>query len=457
MGYFRFAPLASLLVALISLNASAQDKAPSLPEAGGGVADEDEGDDLQSQIDELREKLRQAEDARASNVSPLSINGYVDFGFFWPMGNNGVGWVRDPGNMRFPDLSNYAWVFLGDILGTPVNSRGEAADLGEAPGVDRFDSVHSNGAPGFIANEINFRLSYQLAERALLRTSVNFVPRSPRQDFSLGDFFDADLAELEYVLTDDGKTSIFVGKMLPVFGIEYKERKSDQRFGVTPSLVHRYTSESQLGLKLRTKLLHDVLIFAGSVTNNSSSTEQFHFHSEIDRNSGKFLNGRLALSLPIEKMIRPLVGHRLELGGSFEWGAQDWATDNSGKMWFAGADLQYLSANFALKAQWMKGEAPGRPEDRAWKLDLKNSGYVEVDWQFHSVVGVMVRADLRDALVTLGTERAYLTKQRRFTAGLRLVFNPHIVVKLEYLKNTEFGGIPAINNDIATSSLVLSY
>src|SRR3954468_988213 len=100
MGYFRFAPLASLLVALISLNASAQEKAPSLPDAGGAGPEEDEGDDLQSQIDELREKLRQAEDARASNVSPLSINGYVDFGFFWPMGNNGVGWVRDPGNMR---------------------------------------------------------------------------------------------------------------------------------------------------------------------------------------------------------------------------------------------------------------------------------------------------------------------------------------------------------------------
>jgi hypothetical protein len=457
MGYFRFAPLASLLVALISLNAAAQEKAPSLPEAGG-PAEEEDGDDVQSQLDELREKLRQSEDARATNVSPLSINGYVDFGFFWPMGNNGVGWVRDPGSMRFPEYSNYAWVFLGDILGTPVNTRGEAADLGQAPGVDRFDSVHSNGAPGFIANEINFRVSYQLAERALLRTSVNFVPRSAKQDFALGDFFDADLAEMEYVLTDDGNTSIFVGKMLPVFGIEYKERKSDQRFGITPSLVHRYTSESQLGLKLRTKLLHEFLIFAGSVTNNSSSAEQFHFHSEIDRNSGKFLNGRLALSLPIEKMIRALGGHRLELGGSYEWGPQDWATDNSGKMWLAGADLQYLSANFNIKAQWMRGKAPGRPEDRAWALDLKDSGYVELDWQVHSVIGIMARADVRDALVTLGpAERAYITRQRRYTAGLRLVFNPHIVAKFEYLKNTEFGGVPAIDNDMATSSLVLSY
>ena len=99
-------------------------------------------------------------------------------------------------------------------------------------------------------------------------------------------------------------------------------------------------------------------------SNNSSSTEQFHFHSEIDRNSGKFLNGRLALNLPFGETFGFLSGHRLEIGASYEWGSQDWATDNEGKMWFAGVDLQYLTANFGLKAQWMKGQSPGRPEDR---------------------------------------------------------------------------------------------
>ena len=68
---------------------------------------------------------------------------------------------------------------------------------------------------------------------AIVRTSVNFMPRSGH-DFSIGDFVEVDVAELEYVLTRDGNTSIFVGKSLPTFGIEYKERKSDQRFGITP-------------------------------------------------------------------------------------------------------------------------------------------------------------------------------------------------------------------------------
>jgi hypothetical protein len=105
----------------------------------------------------------------------------------------------------------------------------------------------------------------------------------------------------------------------------------------------------------------------------------------------------------------------------------------------------------------MKGNAPGRPEDRAWALDLHSSGYVELDWQLHPLVGIMGRAEMRDAVVTLGVERAYITKQRRFTGGLRFVFNPHIVVKLEYFHNQEFGGVPAFDNDMFTSSLVLAY
>jgi hypothetical protein len=428
--------------------------APSLPEETG-PGDDTEAD-LGTQIEELRDKLRQFEDEQKRNVSPLSINGYVDFGFFVPLGNKGVGWIRDVANRQFPQYQKYSWTFLGDILGSPVNSRGEAADLGQAPGVTRFDSVNSGGAPGFIVNEINLRVGYQLAERVLLRTSVNFVPRSPKGDFQLGDFFDADLAEMEYVVTDDGNTSIFAGKILPVFGIEYKERKSDQRFGVVPSLVHRYTSESQLGLKIRSKLLHDYLIVAASVTNNSSSTEQFHFHNEIDRNSGKFLNGRIALSLPVGKLGGIFEGDKLELGGSGEWGPQDWATDNAGKMYFIGADLQYQSANFNLKGQWMVGKAPGSDAERVWKLDLHSSGYVELDYQMLARLGIMLRANLRNADVFLQAERAYITRVMRFDVGLRFVFNPHIILKVEYYNNREFG-MNQIKNDMFTSSLVLAY
>src|SRR5206468_3054643 len=74
-------------------------------------------------------------------------SGAVDFGFFIPQGN-GAGWIQDEGPSRvFPaDGARYAWVFLGDIYSTAVNSRGEPADLGNPPGVTRVDSVASRGA-----------------------------------------------------------------------------------------------------------------------------------------------------------------------------------------------------------------------------------------------------------------------------------------------------------------------
>ena len=432
-------------------------KPPVAPEPEPEPAVEVEGQNLQQQLEELRLQLRQKDEEQRRNVSRLSVNGYADVGFFAPLGNEGVGWVRDFTNTQFPDKANFGWVFLGDILATAVNTRGEPADLGDAPGLQRFDSIDSDGAGGFLVNEVNLRVGYQLGERALLRTSLNFVPRSGHQDFALGDSVDVDLAELEYVLTDDGNTSFFVGKTLPVFGIEYKERKSDQRFGITPSLIHRYTSGPQLGIKMRTKLFYEVLVLAAALSNNTAGTEQFHFQSEVDKNWGKTFSGRGALALPMGKLGDVLAGDVLEVGFSTLYGSQDWATNNKGRMFLWGVDLQYLSADFAVKAQMMKGEAPGRPMQGVWGLDLDMSGYVEIDWQIDAMFGLMGRGGLRKAEVNLASDRLYITRSTQWTAGARLVFNPHATLKLEYVHNREFGGINQFDNDVATSSLVLHF
>jgi hypothetical protein len=459
------------LLTLSATTAAAQDTpapsgAPSLPDAHD---DDGPGSDrpsvLEERIQELSARLTKAEEERQKAAAPpFSWSGYVDFGFFAPHGNNGVGWYRDAGNEQFPQHSNYSWTFLGDILGTPVNTRGEAADLGDAPDAVRFDSVHSRGAASFIVNEVNLRPRYQLSDAAIMRASINFAPRTG-SNFALGDFMDVDLAEMEYLLTKDGKTSIFAGKMLPVFGIEYKERKSDQRFGVTPSLISRYTVGSQLGLKIRSKLLDDWLILAGSVTNNSSTIEQFHFQSEIDRNNGKMLNGRVAVSFPVGQFYGR--NDRIELGGSGEWGVQDRQvafgnplTNNvGGKMWFVGGDLQFLGTDYALRAQIMKGKAAGTPMgvDDTWGLDLNWSGYVQAEWQFISRLGVSLRAEMRDAIVTLDPTRIYITKQARYTASVRAIIAANALVKAEYFHNDEYGGIRDFTNNMFTSSLVLSF
>jgi hypothetical protein len=480
--------LALLLLALFSRVAYAQGGTPAPAPATGAAAAAPEADeaadeadtaaplvDSQTQINDLRERLadleqrldqtRQVATARRPIVS---VSGYVDAGFFATSGN-GSGIVQDSGaaNARaYPEYMNrYGWVFLGDLLSTAVNSRGEAADLGDFAGVDRFDSVNSNGAPGFIINEVNLTLNAALSQSALATASVNFIPRSGH-DFNIGDFMEVDIAQLEWLATADGRTSIFVGKFDSVIGIEYRERKANQRFGITPSLIARYTTGTPIGIKLRSKFLDgDRIVVAAALTNGSSTTEQFHFYDEVDSNAGKTASGRLS--------FKPVPMLDLEIGLSGEYGAQDRALDSLDPMWFWGVDLLGHIGPVDIKAQYLRGHSDGEradriydPNHRPYGLDLKNGGYLELDWMITPLIGVYGRGDLRDAIVWLGnpnsmtdtgSDRLYITKSWRATGGVRAVINEHIVLKAEYLHNGEYGRIPEIANDVFTSSLLLIY
>ena len=420
--------------------------------------------ELRQRIDQLETRLDQTQQIATLRRPIVSVGGYVDFGFF-VAGGNGVGVIQDEGpNRVFPRYANqYSWVFLGDLLAPMVNSRGEPASLGNFPGVNRFDSVDSDGAPAFIVNEVNLTLNAALARNALATASVDFMPRSGIQEFSLGDFMEVDIAQLEWEPFASGKTSVFVGKFDSVLGIEYRDRKSTQRFGVTPSLIARYTTGTPLGLKVRSKLGDDErVVVAAAVTNGSSSIEAFHFYDEIDTNSGKTVSGRVS--------VRPFPLD-LQVGLSGSWGPQDHAIDNTNAMWFVGADLLAHIGSLDIKGQYLKGGAPGLTAGQAYDprhvpygLALHHGGYLELDWMATPLVGLLARGDVRDADVWLGNasslgggSRLYLTRNWRATAGVRIVVNEHIVAKAEYLHNGEYDGIPQIPDDVFTSSLVLSY
>ena len=426
--------------------------------ADPGDADEESLEEaatpLTERIRDLEAKLEQTRQLVTGRAPRVTVGGYIDLCFFAPQGD-GSGIIRDQGNQYFPEFAGkYGWVFLGDILAPTVNSRGEVADLGDAAGVDRFDSIHSGGAPGFICNEVNLTLTSALSESAIATASVNFVPRSG-SNFALGDFLDVDLAQLEWMPTQSQKTSIFVGKMDSVIGIEYRDRKAVQRFGITPSLIARYTTGTALGVKVRSKLgPDDVVVLAAAVTNGSNTTEQFHFYDEIDTNAGKTASGRLAL--------RPPLPIETEVGFSGSYGAQDRAKDSNGAMWFFGIDLQMHASRVDLKGQVLTGAAPGDPIDDVYGLKLHKGGYLEMDWMITPLIGVIGRGEFRDAFVWLGdpnapggANRAYLTKSWRGTGGLRFAFSDRIVLKAEYLHNGEYGGIPQIKNDVFTTSLLL--
>jgi hypothetical protein len=441
----------ALLVVTGSTLAAAAHSEPARAETGNASAapaDEVIGEpttmvDLRTM--ELR--LAQAEQLVINNQPTVVWGGYVDFGFFAPFGNGGAGYVQDYGHLVYPEYAGrFGWVFMGDILSTAVNSRGEVADLGNAPGVDRFDSINSRGAPGFALNELNLTARSALAPNAIITASVNFTPRTG-SDFRLGDSFDVDLAQLEWLPTDSQRTSIFVGKIDSVLGIEYRDRKSDRRFGITPSLISRYTTGTALGLKVRSKFgSDDWLVVAAAFTNGSNTTEQFHFYDEIDSNSGKTVSGRLAIHLPFS----------VELGVSGSFGPQDRATDNAHPMWFYGPDLSVHAGQVDVKAQWLRGRSDGEPAENTYGLRLRGGGYVEVDAMLTPTWGLVGRGEYRDAFVWLGTERAYVTNSWRATAGVRCVITARAAIKAEYLRNGEYGRVPQFRNDVFTSSLVLS-
>jgi hypothetical protein len=481
-GWALTLSLSTLFPAVAFAQAPVLPPYPVVPEAPAAGADADDADtdasapaDAQTQINDLRERmldlearLDQTRQVATARRPIVSVTGYVDAGFFATQGT-GVGIVQDAGpaaSRAYPEYMNrYGWVFLGDLLAPAINSRGEAEDLGEFAGIDRFDSVNSNGAPGFIINEVNLTLNAALSPSALATASVNFVPRSGH-DFSIGDFVEVDLAQLEWMPTRDGRTSIFVGKVDSVIGIEYRERKASQRFGITPSLIARYTTGTPIGVKVRSKFFDgDRVVVAAAVTNGSSTTEQFHFYDEVDSNAGKTASGRVSL--------KPLPALDLEIGLSGEYGAQDRALDSLDPMWFWGVDLLGHVGAVDIKAQYLRGHSDGEradriydPNHRPYGLDLKHGGYLEVDWMITPLIGVYGRGELRDALVWLGnpdstantgSDRLYITKSWRATGGVRAVINEHIVLKAEYLHNGEYGRIPPIANDVFTSSLLLIY
>jgi len=126
-------------------------------------------------------------------------------------------------------------------------------------------------------------------------------------------------------------------------------------------------------------------------------------------------------------------------------------------MWFFGPDLIAELSPVDVKAAWLKGKAAGDPTQDVYQLDLKGGGYLEADAVVTPTLGVLGRIEYRDAFVALGSDRAYVTKSWRATAGVRLVLASWAIAKAEYLRNGEYDGLPSVRNDVFTSSLVLSY
>ena len=324
--------------------------------------------------------------------------------------------------------------------------------------------------------------------------SINFYPRSasvsvgdkrdggsvvPAGPTHTGDYLWADLAFLEYSHAFAGgrhQLSVFAGRFDSNIGIEYRVRKSPDRFGVTPSLICRYSCGTPIGLKVRARLFDDWVTIALAVHNSASYQEQlFRFGENTDKKYMKTVSGRLALHAPV------LGG--VELGVSGEYGGQVDGFYNVGQsdfdpfvaQWTFDIDLHLEYRGFELRAEFLQSRADGfigsDSKPALPRLEARGA-YLEASYKATNWLGLLARWDFRDALhIDYSVPFVYDALLWRLALGARVDFNDNVALKAEYLHLQPFGRMAAglddnsavqpnggaFAGDYLTTSLVLKY
>ena len=453
--------------------------APAAPPAE--PVPEVEGTEVNPTHDDVSERMSRVEQELAVTremVVPPAVAGepsagYIDASFF-SAGGNDAGVVQDLGpksERLFPQYhDHYSWVFLGDLLAPAINSRGEAADLGNLPNTDRFDSVHSGGAPGFIINEVNLTLSVAVADGALATTagSMDFLPRS-RLDFRA-----RRRVRGRIWLSSSGcrpptrRTSIFVSKDgVGAARIEYREPRGEPALRCHAvdnlALHHGHAARDQGAQQAGS---------GRSVHRRRRADQRLFHHRDVSTST----TARIVQQRQQDRQRPHISPSRLD-SPDWKWGSRkrgaargDHAQDSRDPLWFAGVDAQAQLGRIDLKAEWLMGRGAGEsglvytPPHTPYGLRLNGGGYLETDVVLSGRFGFLLRAEYRDALVWLGdpaaaegAERIYVSKVWRATGGVRFTPSEHVTLKAEYLHNGEYGGIPSIPDDVFTSSLILQF
>jgi hypothetical protein len=413
--------------------------------------------ELREDLDLLKDDLKQT-DQQVEKLAPLAmkVTGYMDFGFYVVSGN-GSGLRTDFDHQVFPEYEPIedSWTFMGDPLSTAINARGEPATTGESRAIT-YDPIKSKG-PTFLINSLNVGLFSQVARNTLLTAKFDLVPRSldssNKDRLFLADFVDVRLAYVEQRITRKWiDLALFAGKFDSVVGFEYRSQEAPTRIEVTPSLICRYTCGYPLGVKARALFGGGWLGLNVAVTNGTSFVELFPFYDEIDSNQLKTGSARLH--------IAPARG--IELGVSGSYGAQDKQTKDSIRQWMYGVDFHLHRHNLVLRGEFVQGRAKGETEAEMFPCDLSpclqfKGAYGLLGYRVTNVLMPYVRVDWRDALHRNGASFVYISQVGRLTSGLRLTLTQNLVLKAEYTVNRELGRAPQFNDDVFTSSLVVTY
>lgn len=454
--------------------------------------------DLTQRLADLERRL----DIVANPPSAVRLTGYIDAGFFAFFRGNGSGitnYLAPPSDdriQRFPaffgpcgfgaDMKTPApcprlqgsgpfqsqafqnrWRFLGDPLATAINSQGQPADTrsqdlpGQSSLAVPYDYIQSAGRPSFIINEVNLTPIAKLGAGFQAVASVSLFPRSASVSFGdkqdggsvqpagpthLGDYLGVDLAFLEWATTfSQGRhqLSVFAGRFDPNIGIEYRVRKSPDRFGVTPSLLCRYSCGTPIGVKVRGRFFDEWLSVAVAVHNGSSYQENFRFSEQTDKKYMKTLSGRIALHAPVLGGVE--IGLSGEYGGEvdgfYDVGQKE--LDPFVSQWTVDVDAHLEYRGLEARFEYLKSNADGfigSIDKPALPRLAVQGAYLELSYRLLNWLGLMVRWDVRDAVhVDYAVPFAYDALLWRIAAAARFDINENIAFKAEYVHVQPFG------------------
>jgi hypothetical protein len=490
-------------------------------------------DTLEQQNNELTSKLKDLEKRLNIVTNPptaVTLRGYIDFGFFAFFRGSGSGITNYTPNPvgeyagmtdanarnaaiatcpRAPvsGLNQTRWRFLGDPLATAINTAGHPGDNraqnnpSQSSQAVPYDYIQSGGRPSFIINEVNLSPVAKLGAGFQAFASINFYPRTasvsigdkndggsvqPAGPTKVGDYLWADLAYLEYSTAfknDRHQLSIFAGRFDPNIGIEYRVRKSPDRFGVTPSLICRYSCGTPIGVKARGRFFDEFFTIALAVHNSASYQEQlFRFAENTDKKYMKTVSGRASINCNEKNHCQKF---NLEVGLSGEFGGEVDGFYDVGrgeldpfvKQWTVDIDVHFEYRGLELRAEYLKTVADGyygSPTKPALPRLSAQGAYFEGSYRILNWLGAMARWDVRDAIhVDYAVPFAYDSLLWRLTVGARIDINDNIAIKAEYLHVQPFGrmseGLEDMRDpsgmstagdyaaDYLTSSLVLRY
>lgn len=396
--------------------------------------------------------------------------GYLDLGFFDAAGD-GVAYQRDRPAFHEPDVGQTleiperfapcaawvagpcvenpddlpAWVFWGDPWANAVNSQGQSADLGLSRNpIQRFDTLRSGGRPVALVNRLHYGIQVDRGETLGLRARINLDPRQGTLG-SPGDWLSLDVAYLVWHPTKKADVTVYVGRIESAFGTEYIQRRASVRYGITPSLMARYTVGRQTGIRVR-GTAQRWFDYSASVATGSSVDEGFgHFSDEIDANGAPTVTGRVGAHTSGTA--------RVSGGLSGQLGARDGQPDPWALGWMVGADAQLEAGHLVLRADGMFLHFPpgGGDEDSL----VAHGGAIEAWYQVTNHFGPLARLDWRDADLRV-QDNLYLSNVLRVTVGCRFDLDYHTAWKAEWLHLHELEGLQ-LRDDVITTSLVFRY